>query len=286
MNIDFMQPSSSTAMRVICGELSVGNKCRVHGEAVFALISEGSAEIEIENEIHSVKTGDLCFIAPNRKYRIDNSGGVKIECAMLNLNDSAAVTQEFVPNSLIRGMIAGSCTGFAVLSPKDKCYASALGAFEAVIEAESEKPEYFELLVHGKMYELFYTFFSSNRLKVYDVETQSKKYRALRRVTEYINENFCSEISLDSVAAATGLSRYYVSHLFNEIMNTTFVNYLGELRLTRAATLISTTEAPIVEIAVSSGFNNISNFNRAFKARYKTTPSKYRRNGGAIDSGN
>ena len=56
-----------------------------------------------------------------------------------------------------------------------------------------------------------------------------------------------------------------------------FVNYLNELRLTRAAMLLTTTDTPVIEIAGMSGFNNISNFNRAFKMYYETTPSKYRR---------
>ena len=109
------------------------------------------------------------------------------------------------------------------------------------------------------------------------VGAQGKKYRALRRITEYINNNFCDSITLDTIAQTTGLSRYYVSHLFKELMNTTFVNYLNELRLTRAAMLLTTTDTPVIEIAGMSGFNNISNFNRAFKMYYETTPSKYRR---------
>ena len=109
------------------------------------------------------------------------------------------------------------------------------------------------------------------------VEALGKKYRALRRITEYINNNFCDSITLDTIAQTTGLSRYYVSHLFKELMNTTFVNYLNELRLTRAAMLLTTTDTPVIEIAGMSGFNNISNFNRAFKMYYETTPSKYRR---------
>ena len=107
----------------------------------------------------------------------------------------------------------------------------------------------FSSFVHGKMYEIFYILFANKYIEILDVETQGKKYRALRRITEYINENFCENISLDTIAQTTGLSRYYVSHLFKELMNTTFVNYVNELRLTRAAMLLTTTDTPIIEIA-------------------------------------
>ena len=97
------------------------------------------------------------------------------------------------------------------------------------------------------------------------------------RVTTYIDEHYIDGLSLDDVAGATGISRYYVSHLFKELLNTTFVGYVNELRLNRAAMLLLTTDTPIIEIAALSGFNNLSNFNRAFKLHFGKTPSAYRK---------
>ena len=178
---------------------------------------------------------------------------------------------------MIRGLVTGNCTHFAKVTRGDYRYNNLIDDMNTVISAENEKHEFFQILVHGKMYDIFYILFSSGLVKICDVEAQGKKYRALRRITEYINNNFCDSITLDTIAQTTGLSRYYVSHLFKELMNTTFVNYLNELRLTRAAMLLTTTDTPVIEIAGMSGFNNISNFNRAFKMYYETTPSKYRR---------
>ena len=50
-----------------------------------------------------------------------------------------------------------------------------------------------------------------------------------------------------------------------------------ELRLNHAAMLLVTTDSPIIEIASKSGFNNLSNFNRAFKMYFGKTPSAYRK---------
>jgi AraC-like DNA-binding protein len=143
--------------------------------------------------------------------------------------------------------------------------------------AEKDKTDFFQLLVYGKMYEAFYELFSNNYVRIVDVESKSKKYRALMRVTNYIDEHYIDGLSLDEVAASTGISRYYVSHLFKELMNTAFVGYVNELRLNRAAMLLVTTDSPIIEIAAMSGFNNLSNFNRAFKLHFNKTPSAYRK---------
>lgn len=279
MGIDFLRyaSTSNVAFRIMCGEMIIEDKWNMHNEVVIAKVKKGSATFETSTVSYNLQEGDIYFISPNVKYKLIDCGNAVIDVILLNLTNPSAVTQEFIPQSLIRGLTTGNCTHFAKIAPDSALYTQSLNAFNNITKYENEKPEFFQLFVHGKMYELFYILFSSGLVKIYDVETQGKKYRALRRITEYINENFCDNITLDTIAQTTGLSRYYVSHLFKELMNTTFVNYINELRLTRAAMLLTTTDTPIIEIAGMSGFNNISNFNRAFKMYYEMTPSKYRK---------
>lgn len=279
MSFDFLRSAStsSSAFRVVCGEMVLDDEWSVHNEVMLAYVKAGSMTLETATSAHNLHQGDIYFLAPNQKYRLCNFTNTVVDVIMLNLSNPGTVTQEYIPQGLIRGLTTGNCTHFAKVTSEDSFYSAMLDAFKTVTTAESEKFGYFQLLVHGKMYEMFFILFSNGLIEILDIETQGKKYRALRRITEYINDNFCDNISLDTIAQKIGLSRYYVSHLFKELMNTTFVNYVNELRLTRAAMLLTTTDCPIIEIAGMSGFNNISNFNRAFKMYYGTTPSKYRK---------
>lgn len=279
MSFDFLRSASTSnsTFRVVCGEMVLDDRWNVHSEVAVALVRTGSMTLETTTNSYSLQQGDIYFISPNQKYRISENRNAVVDVVLLNLSNPASVTQEYIPQSIIRGLTTGNCTHFAKVTPDDAFYSEMLNDLRTVTKAENEKFDFFQLLVHGKMYEIFYILFANKYIEIFDVETQGKKYRALRRITEYINENFCENISLDTIAQTTGLSRYYVSHLFKELMNTTFVNYVNELRLTRAAMLLTTTDTPIIEIAGMSGFNNISNFNRAFKMYYDTTPSKYRK---------
>lgn len=279
MGFDFLRSAtaSSAAFRVVCGEMIIDESWNVHNEVLIACVREGAMTIETATNAHKLTKGDIYFVSPGQKYKIDNFGNAKVDVIMLNLSNPNSVTQEYIPQSLIRGLSTGNCTHFAKITPDEKYYFELLDSLKKISKCEKEKPEYFQLLVHGKMYEIFYILFSQGVVKIVNVETQGKKYRALRRITEYINDNFCNNITLDTISQETDLSRYYISHLFKELMNTTFVNYLNELRLNRAAMLLTTTDTPVIEIAGLSGFNNISNFNRAFKMYYNTTPSKYRK---------
>ena len=268
---------SNSAFRVVCGEMMLDNSIVSHHEALFGNFKSGSAVIQIADSTHTLRKGDVYFVAPNVKYNFKDYSDAEIEVVTLNFANPAAVTQDYMPQGIIRALINGNCTPFAMVSPNEEVYTQMYDAIKNIKAAETEKYEYFQLKVYSDMYGLFYYLFSRKYIKILDVENKSKKYRALVRVTNYIDEHYTEGISLDEVAGQTGISRYYVSHLFKELMNTTFVGYVNELRLNRAAMLLVTTDKPIIEIASISGFNNLSNFNRAFKMHFNKTPSAYRK---------
>lgn len=268
---------SNSAFRVVCGEMMLDDSTVSHHEALFGTVKSGSAIIEFTDGKHTLREGDVYFVAPNAKYKFSDYDDALIEVVTLNFANPAAVTQDYMPQSIIRALINGNCTPFAVISPEDESYQKMVENILDIKNAETEKYDFFQLKVYSDMYEIFYLLFAKKHIMIIDVENKSKKYRALVRVTNYIDEHYTEGISLDEVAGQTGISRYYVSHLFKELMNTTFVGYVNELRLNRAAMLLVTSDKPIIEIASISGFNNLSNFNRAFKMHFGKTPSAYRK---------
>ena len=269
--------ASNSVFRVVCGEMVISEKQILHNEAVFGFVKSGSVAINIDEKKIALAENDIYFISPNRRYYFSENHDAVIEIVSLNFSNATAVSQDYIPQSIIRALVNGNCSSFAKVSPGENSYAFMKSAFIDVKKAEIEKPEYFQLLVYSKMYGLFYELFSNKYIKILDVEMRSKKYRALLRVTHYIDEHYSEGVSLEEVAEATGISRYYVSHLFKELMDNTFVGYVNELRLNHAAMLLLTTDSPIIEIASKSGFNNLSNFNRAFKMYFNKTPSTYRK---------
>ena len=269
--------ASNSVFRVVCGEMVINDKQNLHSEAVFGLVRSNKLGVSIDDQSVVLNENDIYFIAPNRKYRFNDYENASVDVISLNFSNATAVSQDYIPQSIIRALVNGNCSSFAVVSPGENSYSFMRSAFADIKKAEIEKPDYFQLQVYSKMYGMFYELFSNNYVKILDVEMRSKKFRALMRVTHYIDNHYSDGVSLEEVAEATGISRYYVSHLFKELMDNTFVGYVNELRLNHAAMLLVTTDSPIIEIASKSGFNNLSNFNRAFKMYFGKTPSAYRK---------
>ena len=87
------------------------------------------------------------------------------------------------------------------------------------------------------------------------------------------------KLTLQEVCAAIGTNRTYLSDYLNNVLNTTFYEYINALRIRTACELIdsmsSENRRPMLEISELSGFNSISTFNRSFVKITGHTPSQY-----------
>lgn len=87
------------------------------------------------------------------------------------------------------------------------------------------------------------------------------------------------KLTLQDVCSVIGTNRTYLSDYLNNFLNTTFYDYVNELRIKTACEIMDSmtheNKRPIIEIAEVSGFNSISTFNRAFVKLMSTTPGQY-----------
>ncbi|MGH9809828.1 MAG: helix-turn-helix transcriptional regulator, partial [Terriglobia bacterium] len=101
----------------------------------------------------------------------------------------------------------------------------------------------------------------------------------LNAALEYIAANFREPgLSLESVACSQSISSRYLQRLL-ERSGTSFIAQVNELRLMSAFVLLSDASLSawrISQIALHTGFSDISHFNRTFKRRYGATPSEVR----------
>lgn len=98
----------------------------------------------------------------------------------------------------------------------------------------------------------------------------------MRRILEYCMEHYKTDISLHSVAEAMELSDHTVSRIFTTAFHCNFRQYINSLRIDEAAGKLLSSDMPITQAALTSGFDTLRTFNRAFLAKKGITPSEYR----------
>lgn len=92
----------------------------------------------------------------------------------------------------------------------------------------------------------------------------------------YILAHYAQEISPQSIAAALGIHRTYLTALFKKHLGCTPSFYLNRLRVTQASAYLITTDRSITDIAFLSGFNSRQHFHHTFMEMMHCTPTQYR----------
>ncbi|MDI1255603.1 MAG: AraC family transcriptional regulator [Flavobacterium sp.] len=101
-------------------------------------------------------------------------------------------------------------------------------------------------------------------------------YDKMKLVYEFVQKHFSEKITLEEVSNASNMSTISFNRFIKKRTGKTFVDYVNNIRVGYAARWLVEKDLSISEIAFKSGFNNIANFNRNFKAIKNCTPSQYR----------
>lgn len=98
----------------------------------------------------------------------------------------------------------------------------------------------------------------------------------LNRVLALIDTQFSRPLPLATLAKASGLSERSLTRHFTQHLGESVGRYINRVRIGHACRMLTDTTMPISVVAARSGFANLANFNRQFKAAKELTPLAYR----------
>lgn len=98
----------------------------------------------------------------------------------------------------------------------------------------------------------------------------------VRRLAGFIREHLHEPLKLSALAARVRLSRRQFYARFQEAFGLPPMRYIREQRLLRARLLLRSTDQPISEIALETGFSDQSHLTRLFKQRFGAPPGQWR----------
>lgn len=240
----------------------------------LAMLEHGRATVEYvigsERLVQPVEEGAMCLLLPNGpdirhyRWRPEGTRQVKFEPDIQLMCEQGWLDERFANvslrqdlnfydsqlSSLLRCMVHEIANG----SPTGKLYAESLsvGVVHRLIETHGAqlnvRPE------RGKL-------------------TESQ----LRRVKSLIHDSLCEDLSVQELAAASGLSKPHFTRLFKNSVGLAPHRYVMKVRLERAYELLRTTDLPLAEVASATGFASQSHLTDAFSGTYLTTPGTVRR---------
>jgi AraC-like DNA-binding protein len=100
----------------------------------------------------------------------------------------------------------------------------------------------------------------------------------LNEIRFYLSDNYELKITLDELSKRFFISKSKLSHEFKKEFGIAPIDYLVNVRLEKAETLLAKTDKPIVDVAFECGFTSSNYFSDHFKKKYGIAPSQYRKN--------
>ncbi len=96
----------------------------------------------------------------------------------------------------------------------------------------------------------------------------------IEQIIKYINANLTGNLSNEELSKIFYLSKYHLMHMFKKETGYTLHSYIKEKRLILSANLLKE-GYPVSEVWDMAGFSEYSTFLRAFKDKYKKSPSSF-----------
>ncbi len=248
-----------------------------HDDIEFISVRKGSGVVELDFIPYEVNHGDLILIRPGQLHAIKAHPQGSMEYENIMLHDSffmsyhldACVQEYFIP------FMEGKYELPAIYRKDDYCYGPLMECISRVDALSSTKEFAWEVGVKSTIYHFFYVLFARHPFKQVK-QSDIKKETALKEILTYVDENYTHSITVEEAARQLGYSESHFMRFFKQQTHMTFVSYVNELRLAKAAEMLRNTSDSILEISGNVGYENLSLFNRQFKRKYQMTPSSYR----------
>jgi AraC-like DNA-binding protein len=107
-------------------------------------------------------------------------------------------------------------------------------------------------------------------------EFSSRKIDVIKAVLEYIESNYSTNISLNSMAHIAGMNPKYFCRVFRSLTHHSPIDYLNFYRVEQAAHLLDTMDISVTSVGAECGFSESSYFTKVFRKYKGVTPKEYR----------
>ena len=108
-------------------------------------------------------------------------------------------------------------------------------------------------------------------------KANTRQEKKLRQIITYTEKHYGEKLLLESLAKFTGMNRTYLSTFFKSYTGISYYEYLTRKRLSYAIHLLNTTNYPLIDVAIESGFSDAKGLNLAFNRYFKISPNTYRK---------
>ena len=253
-----------------------------HQEVELVFVKESYGKRIIGDKIEPFEPGDMVFIGSNLPHVWLND---EIFYKKISPLRAKAIVLYFNTDVLTHGFLnmkeAMKLNDF--LKKSQRGYRIEGKTKKTVSEKLEELLKKKDIEIIIGLFELFNILINSKELDFitsdgYNPQLENTGTDRLMDIYKYVQENYKNDISLSTIAGIANLTPQSFCRMFKKRTKKHFIEYLNEVRISKACNYLIETDKSISEIAYSCGYKTVSNFNKLFKNITTVNPKEYRAN--------
>lgn len=231
----------------------------VHPFCELFYVIRGEGEFRIENECYPVHEDDLVIVNANTSHTESSHDRRPLEYIVLGIDGI---------------VLLDNGRNFSISNYEEYKHEILFYIKTLLLEART-KSDYYGIISQDLLEVLIVNIIRRTNA-VLTVSAMQKPNHECAYVKQYIDEHFSENLTLDSLAEESHMSKYYLIHAFKKYSGDTPIDYVKKRRLKEACILLRTTDHSLGQIARIIGVSSQSYFSQIFRSEYGISPTEYR----------
>ena len=246
-----------------------------HDEVELIYIKKGRGAVTVDFHQYKVLGPTLLLILPGQLHSIEQYENESMEYENIIFEpELLGGAEDLCAEKYLLPLQSGRLLLPVRLTPNDLCYLQAAACLRELEDANRAKRPGYELLVKGALLRFLALLIAQGRQCL---PTETADTQRLKTVLQWLSAHYAEPLRVADAAGVCSFSASHFMRWFRQMTGQSFISFLNEYRLNTAAEVLQTTDETVLTIATRCGFENLSYFNRAFKAHFGMTPREYRK---------
>lgn len=238
-------------------------------------IKRGSGLVQTGAQVCTAQSGDIFVLTPGTLHAIRQAESCTMEYENIIFDvELLGGTEDLCAEKYLLPLQSGRLALPEHITPDEVWYPQAADCLKEAEEANRCKQFGYELCIKGALLRFLALLIAQSKALP---PAEKASTQRLRAVLQWISAHYSEPVCVADAAALCQCSPNHFMRWFRQMTGQTFIIFLREYRLNAAAEALRTTEDTILSISEQCGFENLSYFNREFKAHFGMTPREYRK---------
>ena len=238
-------------------------------------IKRGSGLVQTGAQVCTAQSGDIFVLTPGTLHAIRQAESRTMEYENIIFDvELLGGAEDLCAEKYLLPLQSGRLALPEHITPDEAWYPQAADCLKEAEEANRCKQFGYELCIKGALLRFLALLIAQSKALP---PAEKASTQRLRAVLQWISAHYSEPVCVADAAALCQCSPNHFMRWFRQMTGQTFIIFLREYRLNAAAEALRTTEDTILSISEQCGFENLSYFNREFKAHFGMTPREYRK---------